>query len=277
MGSLDKYYTKFNVAQKCVDFLFKAIEISEYSLVIEPSAGSGAFIRAFQEQSNISIIGYDIEPDDISIVKRDFLSVQIDDSPTDVLCLGNPPFGRQNNLAVKFFNHCASFENVKTIAMIFPKTFRKSSIHNRLNPYFHLHSEYDIEDNSFESVDATISFNIPCIFQIWNRQNEQRPKHQIYQLELNQVEFVKNPNDIQLNESQSIIAIRRVGYYAGKTSLYTNQNKQSHYFLLISKKRIANQIIEFLNDIQWEFNDTVGARSISKQQFIMKLNEMKSH
>lgn len=123
---LGKYYTIPKIAKLCLN---KINNIDDYDLVLEPSAGSGSFSNLIKNKSLISI---DIEPENENVTKMDFLKEKLElDSYKNIIAIGNPPFGKQNNLAIKFFNKCASYSHVNCIAMIFPKSFKKVSIHDR--------------------------------------------------------------------------------------------------------------------------------------------------
>ena len=69
-------------------------------------------------------------------LKQDFFDYFPPSNKTNILVIGNPPFGRVSSLAIKFFNYSAKWANV--IAFIIPRTFRKTSIQNKLNNNFHL-------------------------------------------------------------------------------------------------------------------------------------------
>ena len=274
MVHLDKYYTSSELSLKLINITFTKIN-DNIDCIIEPSAGNGSFSNHLQKLENINLLFFDIEPEKKEIIQQDFLLLQSDkyelDKYKNILCIGNPPFGRQNSLAVKFFNKCSSFENTKYISMIFPKSFRKSSIQNRLNLNFHLIWEEDIPENSFVSSDKKIKYDIPCIFQIWKRETYSREKEKNNKLleEFKDiVEFTKEP----LLNNKLFLSIRRVGFYSGKVEYYNNQSKQSHYFLKCRNENISMKIIEYLNSIEWKHNDTVGPRSISKNKFIEKIN-----
>lgn len=119
----DKIYTKPEIAAQ----LLKELDLYSYSLVVEPSAGNGAFSNLI---SNCTAL--DIEPENEKIIKQDFFTFIPKQS--NVLVIGNPPFGEQSTLAIKFFNHAAEFAS--TIAFILPKSFRKVSVQNKLNLSF---------------------------------------------------------------------------------------------------------------------------------------------
>jgi len=250
----DKYYTKPEVVEKCISLL----SLDKYNTILEPSAGSGNFSNILKNYGNV--IAIDIEPENENVLKSDFLK----DSLTlenNTLVVGNPPFGRQCSLAIKFFNKAASYPNVSTISFILPKSFKKESMKNKLDKNFSLQLSMDLEEFSFTFKDE--DYNVPSVFQIWNRTHEPRQKNTKKILN-EKMSFLK------LEETEnSSISIRRVGINAGKASWFNNQSKQSHYFL---KTQIPENVIDYLNSIEWEHNDTTGPRSISKQQFIEVLN-----
>jgi hypothetical protein len=75
-----------------------------------------------------------------------------------------------------------------------------------------------------------------------------------------------------IKNDDCILSLRRVGFYAGKAKLFENENNQSHYFIQCKTTEIRENLLTYLNHIVWNFEDTVGPRSISKQQFIHILN-----
>ena len=157
-NKLDKFYTKKDIALFCISQL----DLNDYDIVIEPSAGSGSFSSQIK-----NCIAYDIAPEEENIIKQDYLMLDIDKSllESKVLVIGNPPFGVQNNLAISFFNHSAKFAD--TIAFILPKSFRKQSIQNRLSLDFSLVLDLDLPDKSFQ-LDG-VDYDVPAIFQVWNK------------------------------------------------------------------------------------------------------------
>ena len=168
---LDKFYTIPTISKKCLCALGGLYDWSEWGLVIEPSAGNGSFLHQIPTDRKI---GIDISPDHDDIIEQDFLTytppMLTDLTQSKILVVGNPPFGRVCSLAIKFFNHAAKWADV--IAFIIPRTFRRVSVHNKLNPNFHL--IYD-EEIPMEPC----SFNPPmmakCCFQVWERRDTNRP------------------------------------------------------------------------------------------------------
>ena len=117
----DKFYTKSEISKMCIDML----DLSEFDLVIEPSAGNGSFSKQID-----NCIAYDLVPEDETIYQQDFFELDITQfKGKKVLTIGNPPFGIQNNLAIRFFNKAAEYSD--TIAFILPKSFMKESIQKK--------------------------------------------------------------------------------------------------------------------------------------------------
>ncbi len=134
---------------------------------------------------------------------------------------------------------------------------------------FSLRAEVEIGDNAFvlHTDGEEKEYNVPCVFQIWSRTESKRNKS-----------HRNEPNDLysfskSLNEAQ--ISFRRVGVYAGKSEIINKDTKlseQSHYFIktLLDPKTLC----ENLNSIKWPSNNTVGPRSISKNDLIRELNQL---
>lgn len=167
--SLDKFYTIPDISQKCITTVGDKYDWNTWDLVIEPGAGNGSFFLHIPTSNRI---GIDIAPEHPDIVQHDFLTYTppIFASPRtnspQILVIGNPPFGKVSSVAVKFFNHAASFSATKVIAFILPKTFRRISVQNKLNKYFHL--VYD-EDIPMHPCSFTPPMMAKCCFQIWEK------------------------------------------------------------------------------------------------------------
>jgi hypothetical protein len=166
---LDKFYTVPSYSKKCIDKVFEKYDISSWDLIIEPSAGNGSFLNQIQSNKKI---GIDISPDHDDIIEQDFLEYTPEGFSLrdNILVIGNPPFGRVSSLAIKFFNHSAKWSNV--IAFIIPRTFRKTSVQNKLNSSFHL-----VYDEEVPNKPCCFSppMMVKCCFQIWERRTTKRP------------------------------------------------------------------------------------------------------
>ncbi len=165
-AGLDKFYTIPAIAEKCLASIGSRYQWSRWGIVIEPSAGNGSFLKQIP---TVKKVGIDISPEHTDIIKQDFLTYTPPSGVTRILVVGNPPFGRVSSLAIKFFNHSAQWADA--IAFIVPRTFRRVSVHNRLNLNFHLvfDEEIPVEPCSFEP-----PMMAKCCFQIWEKRQTRR-------------------------------------------------------------------------------------------------------
>jgi len=165
-AGLDKFYTLPAVSEKCLASVGALYSWTEWDVVIEPSAGDGSFFSMIPTTKKI---GFDISPEHEAVVEQDYLTYEGPQTTGRVLVVGNPPFGRVSSLAIKFFNQSAKWANV--IAFIIPRTFRRVSVQNRLNPNFHL--VFD-EELPTEPCCFAPPMTAKCCFQIWERREECR-------------------------------------------------------------------------------------------------------
>jgi len=259
---LDQFYTNPLIAKQCIDFVEKHVEKKQRKFFVEPAAGTGSFSSQLK-----NCIALDIDPKIKKVIKKDFLlssrkELLNNKIKSNTVCvIGNPPFGKNSSLAVKFFNHSAKIGDV--IAFILPKTFRKKSVQAKIDKNYWLVSDIDLPKNSFIHEDQL--HDTPCCFQIWERRDSQRV---VIELKTsNHIKFVK--------KEDADFAIRRVGGRTGKAILdYKNCAEVSHYFIKIKKGNIED-IISRINDIDFSsiVNSTAGVRSLSKGELIEKLEE----
>ena len=160
---LDQFYTKQEVALKLCEIVKRKLNLNEYTF-LEPSAGFGSFVDAlrkiFQEPK---IEAIDLDPKSFDIKQQDFFSYTPKEQK--IITIGNPPFGKRANLAVKFFNHASEFSDY--IAFIVPLQFEKWSVQKNLNKDFKLIFSQILEPNSF--IFSGKDCSIRCCFQIWTR------------------------------------------------------------------------------------------------------------
>lgn len=251
--NLDKFYTKTEIAEICVnnlkDFLLEKVD--DY-LFIEPSAGNGVFLSYFKKY-----IAFDIMPEDDRIIKKDWFDVDKNQFlGKKVIIIGNPPFGVQGKLAIDFFNE-SSFADY--IAFILPRSFRKPSIQTRLNKNFFLVKENILPKNSFLLNGE--DYNVNCVFQIWEKRNEERT--------VKKRRLTSNFFDFTKDVEKATCSVRRVGAAAGKASLNKNFSPQSNYFLINKTEMSDEDFVNFLNSLTHEVAaDTVGPKSLSKSELI---------
>ena len=154
----DKFYTKSPIAIECI----QQINLSSYNTIIEPSAGNGSFANQIE-----NCLALDIDPEYDNIIQQDFLLFDSSKLLHPVLVIGNPPFGRQSSVAIKFIKKSCEF--CDDCSFILPKSFKKNSLKRAFPPNFHLIYETDLPSNSF-LVDA-VEHDVPCVFQIWEKKD----------------------------------------------------------------------------------------------------------
>ena len=204
-NTIDKYYTKQSVAKECIETVKKYISIQPDDVIIEPSAGSGVFIPYIRTLANDCQF-YDIEPEHPEIILQDYLLFTLKelDSSKKIHVIGNPPFGRQSSIAIKFIKKSCEFAD--SISFILPKSFKKDSLKRAFPLQFHLIYEVDIPLNSFLVND--VEHDVPCVFQIWQKKETNR-ECSVKQDPQGFI-FVK-----KTDEQKPDISFRRVGVNAG--------------------------------------------------------------
>jgi len=262
-NTIDKYYTKKTVVELCVSLIKQYIHFGQNDLIIEPSAGNGSFITSIKELSTNTIF-YDLEPEHSDIIKQDYLTLDYRKHKSNyerIHVIGNPPFGRQSSLAIQFIRYSCLFCN--SISFILPKSFKKDSLKAKIHLTFHLIYEFDLPNNSFLVDD--IEHNVPCVFQIWEKKIHNREISQ--KLEPTHFIFV----DKSAFPAPDI-SFRRIGVNAGIIDTQIdNKSIQSHYFIRFTNNKTVEDNIVKLSNIAFEFNNTVGPRSISKQELIKEI------
>ena len=136
---IDKFYTSPDIVNQCINFIEDNIKIEKDDLCIEPSAGDGAFIPGIKSLCNNAKF-YDISPDNIEIQQQNYLeydySALIKKPDSRIHIIGNPPFGRQSSMAIKFIKKSCEF--CYSISFILPKSFKKESLQKYFPLKYHL-------------------------------------------------------------------------------------------------------------------------------------------
>ena len=258
-NTIDKFYTNASAVKQCMKLIKNHIVIDDIDLIIEPSAGNGAFISEIKTITN-NFKFFDIDPDHEDIVKQDFLKFDFAPIEQKIHIIGNPPFGRQSSTAIQFIKKCCKV--AKSISFILPKSFKKESMRKYFTSLYHLISETDVEPNAFLVNGA--KYDVPCVFQIWVKKDVERPR--VKKETPKNFEFVKKCNKPDLS-------FRRVGVNAGIISKDIEmKSEQSHYFIKLVDSNV-DDVIKRLEKINFEFNNTVGPKSISKQEMIKEFNK----
>lgn len=265
---IDKFYTSLIIVDECIKLIKQNINIEANDLCIEPSAGNGSFINGIKTLFN-NYIFYDLEPENDEIIKQDYLEYdygpivsQYNKLNGKIHIIGNPPFGRQSSLAIKFIKKSCKY--CDSISFILPKSFKKDSLKKHYPLNFHLIYEYELPKYSF--IVDNKQHDVPCVFQIWIKKDIKRalPKKLIP----SKYKFVKK------NENHDI-SFRRVGVNAGFIDKETEKkSSQSHYFIKFDIE-LTDELFEKLININYDCkNNTCGPKSISKQELIKEFNKI---
>lgn len=269
--NLDKFYTKPELVDKCIETISNIFNWEQWSLIIEPSAGSGNFYKKIPVKNKI---GIDIVPEDGDIIKQDFFTYKPCSNTGKILVIGNPPFGRVSSLAIKFFNHSAEFAD--NIAFIIPRTFRKTSVQNRLNLNFHLIMDEEIGTKPCNFYPEMM---VKCCFQIWVKKEYKRKVEKL-QLKHNDWDFLllgpKDNNGQPTVPSKADFVIRAYGGNCGEIkedNLSVLRPKSWHW--IRSNINKSDLISRFKKLDYSNCKNTARQNSIGKAELIELYNKLK--
>ena len=168
----DQYFTHPQISKMCWSAVESLFDLDSYDTILEPSAGDGSFLNLMPEDKRV---GVDLVKQHPEVVESDFFKWYPDsyqplllETNKKIITVGNPPFGRNSNLAIQFFNHAALFSDV--ICFIIPRTWRKWSVQSKLNSDFGLYFDATLPYQSFYVAGKPWT-RIRCCFQIWSRIN----------------------------------------------------------------------------------------------------------
>jgi hypothetical protein len=166
--------------------------------------------------------------------------------------VGNPPYGKNASLAVKFLNKAV--ELTDNISYVLPRTFRKPSVLNRIDEHLHLVEDVDTPNETFGGTIITCR-------QKWEKREEKRDRIRTY---------TQHPDLNFVSKAESNVFVGRVGAGpAGKvlTADYDHLTEQ-HYFLQVTDT-VKERLIEIQDTLrQLARAATVGTPSLSKHELI---------
>lgn len=255
---IDKFYTKKDIVTECLHLTRSSVTIDKDDLIIEPSAGNGAFyeqIMLFHPNCR----AYDIQPEHPHIVQQDFLTL-VKNETQKLHIIGNPPFGRQSMLCKRFIKKSIEL-GASSISFILPKSFKKEGVCQFIDPYYHLIVSVDLPTFSF--LYHKQNYHVPCIYQIWEKQATRRvfeePVIPSYW------EYVKK-------HQYPDLAFRRIGLYAGTFDRNCQKSATSHYFLRLKGVDVESFLTVYQSNEHFTHNNTVGPKSVSKHELNRVLN-----
>lgn len=255
----EQFYTPVETASWVIQKVLDAVPEAKNRTWLEPSAGTGSFVEALMHINITDVIAMDIEPHHPNVFQQDFLSWQTQHS--DLVVVGNPPFGRNNSLSIPFFNKCAQIAS--TIAFIVPRSWRKWSVTNRLSMDFSCISDDDLFINyvNIDGQDVYAKNNLRTCLQIWQRTSSQREPVRIFDHG-----FVQ-----KVSPQDADIAIKVFGYGCGTIlQEFPRVPNTTLMFLKVHDRRAIKVLMQadlgrFFNNVAYtealaftEINDTLN-------------------
>jgi hypothetical protein len=250
---LDKYYTSKKLAKYCIDVVEKlGLDITE---TIEPSAGNGAFSLQIP-----NCIAYDLEPDHESIIKQDFLQLNLP-YKKGRLFIGNPPFGTANTLSVRFYNKCVSMGDY--IAFILPV----GQYNNNQQMY-----KFDLIHSEVLPLIEYCGRKLRCCFNVYQR-NSNGLNLKPYNYEFKDVTVLawgrgkgcKIPKKYDLGICSWGVV--------GKEIKYQGQFVYEHY-IIVNNPQLKEMVIQKMKEANWEeLYPSIASPSLSKWKIYKYLKE----
>ena len=261
---LDKYYTPRDHADHVVKKTFELIGAENITEVVETSAGAGVFLDAVEDylaKNNLSIpvYGYDLEPEREDIVQQDYLEFMQYYLPGRLI-IGNPPFGQRMQLAKKFFQK--GVREADYISWILPGGQYNNS--NTLYEFDLTYSELlgEVEYSGSKTVNST--------FNIYERPDIKLLNKRGYALKLQDVK-IYSEHDKGYREMDDYDV--RMVYWgsAGKILQPDDKDYAGEFKIKVFRDDLRDQVVEILNNVNWEDRVTFSAMPRLKQKDIFVL------
>ena len=216
----DAHFTREDEAKRLTRKFVELYDPARCRRYLEPSCGGGAFVNALIDAGvpRDHIRSLDIDPKNQADVHGDFLqstheSLGIEDWQ-HVIVIGNPPFGRNGDLARAFLNKACEYGRL--IAFVVPRGMQGANCCGNVKSNLGLIHEEQVGD--FETTTAR------CNWQVWRLGD--RPAYRPEEPEIDTeglYEFVP------LEDAN--VVVRRVGNQAGRIVGYNGSGAGNRYFI----------------------------------------------
>ena len=254
--ALDQYFTKPEVVELC---LSQVGDLSRYDLVIEPSAGDGAFLNAIEHERKV---GLDIDPRHKDVKQADWLEYQITDKARSVLVVGNPPYGQYHKLSSAFIKHAMSFPNLRTIAFILPNVYRKHTRQRIIPKQWRIASVTDLGKNCF-TLDGE-DYHVPASFFVIDRSSGT-------DLRVNVPDNITGTEDFDFAKPEDFDVFV---FGASPKRVITNPTSNNRGYYLKSKVPVET-LVKRIKSVNWNGNSCAngGVYWLTKLEFISQYKE----
>jgi predicted RNA methylase len=256
----EQYYTPTKLAGDLVETAATVIPDFSKRNFFEPAGGNGSFIKALQEFGAKNVSAVDLYPKHALVSQGDFLEHK--SNQKDLVVISNPPFGRNNALAIPFFNHAADFSDY--ICFLVPRSWRKWSVQNRLDSRFHLLLDKDVfvsyEDDSGNAVRD--NNDLRTCFQVWQKKEQLRP----------QVRVPDNGLITKTGPEDAELALRVFGYGCGSVLESFPREKNTTLMFLKTKNTKIKRLLPKLDFHRFSKN-TAYTEALALPEINYLLNE----
>lgn len=227
---------------------------------LEPAGGTGAFIEALRSNGINKIQSVDTHPHHDQVAEANFL--EFSPAAGQLVTISNPPFGRNNALSIPFFNHAAKYSS--HIAFLVPRSWRKWSVTNRLDPNFHLSFDLDVDLNYVDKDQNPISKSngLRTCFQIWERKSEPRQKVVVPASGLIE----------KCSPTNADVAIRVFGFGCGQVLEKFEAKPNTTLMFLRLQAPVTASVLSSLDFSRFK-NNTAYTQALSFQEINFLLNE----
>ena len=234
--------------------------LKDSDIVLEPCAGTGEFLNGFSRYNfNNKVIAYDIEPKAEGVILGSYFDQQV---PKDSVIITNPPYGRNHQLSVQFFNHSA--DDARLIAFLIPSAWRKWSVENRLDDRFHKVADIDMPNESFYDGDGNnLGGMLNTCFQVWEKRDYKREPYKVKDYGL-----VESSNKEEAN-----VVLVYAGYGTGKVHReFDREKKNTTFKYLIAKDETVIDALENMDISMFTKNSTYSP-TVSFDEIRYSLNK----
>lgn len=238
--NLDKYYTPADLAEYCVKKTKEIIGVKNITEWLEPSAGAGVFLPYLDN----NYLAFDIEPEAENIEQANYLELDLPYFKGRCV-IGNPPYGRTMNLAVKFFKR--AIIQADYISFILPVSQYNNNF--RLFEFDLVYSEV-LKDTKYSGK------NVKCCLNIYKRPNgvlNKKPNYDLTDVEIREGirGSEKRQRIVNKENFKYDIAICAWGSSCGKQIDYEGQYAQELY-LKCHNLKYKEKVIDLIKTTKWD-------------------------